>query len=174
MFGLFKAKPETHYCRLDDLVWQTAPVRQQQLLARARQLALDGTHTMLCSHSLITLGNLRQVLGKDSEQLCLADAARVSAASLLQWLAPAKPLRLMVAEFGATAADDEQLLQRINDPRLKNLTVEFHVSLDDAALKSIVSPQLRQILQQLGLKPDEPIQHRYVTRAIANARSKKP
>jgi hypothetical protein len=170
MFNWFKKAPKTHYQRLDDVVWASTAARQRGIEQRLHDLRAQGVPVVLVTYSLSDQGSWRAVAA-DSGTVTLMDAATVSAASLMPLAARGRPPKLMVCGLGPVAEADAQMLQRIDHPKLSGLEVEFHSSLDDPALRPFVSGRMREMLQQLGLEEDEPIQHRWVTNAIANARS---
>jgi preprotein translocase subunit SecA len=48
----------------------------------------------------------------------------------------------------------------------------YHGSLDDELLKPFGGDRLREIMPRLGQRPDEPIEHPMIERAIRNAQRK--
>ena len=67
------------------------------------------------------------------------------------------------------AADDAIL--RFADALGASAHVTFHLSLEDPLLQQL-GGSLKPLLERLGRKPDEPIAHAMVTRAIRNAQQK--
>lgn len=172
MFGLLKDKPKTHYTRRDDVMWLHEAARLANLPKAAKLLVKGGTPVVVSSHRASTMYALREALGDDTAVLHLIDRHRLNPPTLQAVSQPGKRLVLMLAELGSTPEADDVLLENLNVPQMKLLDLEFHTSLDDPLLKDVIKPNVRQMMISLGMKADEPITHRYVTRALETARTK--
>jgi hypothetical protein len=144
MFGLFKRKRST---RLDDAVWLTEAAKKQGL-ARTEAAAKQEGKTVIVSSPM---------------QL---SASRVQALA-----AGGKPVLILFSDFSPSLAHDEALLQQIDATEV-DVEIQFHTSLENPLLAQFTSGSLKTMLASLGMKPDEAITHRWVTKAIDNARRK--
>ena len=48
----------------------------------------------------------------------------------------------------------------------------FHTALDEPLMRVFSGDRTARLIQQLGLPPDEPVEHKFVTQALASAREK--
>jgi hypothetical protein len=144
MFGMFK---RSRYTRLDDAVWLTEAAKKQGLARMEQAATQEGTAVMVCAPSQFN-------------------------ASRLQALAASgKPLLLLISDFSATLAQDQALLQAIRATEL-DVKVQFHTSLEHPMMVKFTPDRTKAMLATLGMKDDEAITHRWVSRAIETARRK--
>ena len=184
--GLFGGKGGTA-ARGEDSVWMTRAARiegiarevsalveaERSVVAFALTLSgLDELERTLASHQPARCAD---VFGKETLRANLARAGAVTVA-----LSGALPLDLKTAAgvgvdvlvYGrndSRAADDA--IVRFADSLGENAHVTFHLSLEDPLMQQFAG-SLKPILEKLGMKPDEPIAHAMVTRAIRNAQQK--
>lgn len=173
MFGLFKSKPAIHYTRLDDVMWKNESARLNGIPVRAHALGTDGSQVVIASRESAMVSELRSALGDNVPALHIVDRHQLNPARLQPLLQHNGSLRLMLAEFGASIHDDDALLAALNQPALAGLEIEFHTSLEDPAMQFIITDKLRDLMNTLGVEPDEPLEHRMITRALDNARRTK-
>ena len=64
------------------------------------------------------------------------------------------------------------ILEKIKEWNQANVCITFCQSLDSAFFKQFVGDKLLPLLDQLGLKEDECLEHKMITVSIANAREK--
>ena len=64
------------------------------------------------------------------------------------------------------------MLEKIKGWNQTNIRITFCQSLDSAFFKEFVGDKLLPLLEQLGLKEDESLEHKMISISIANAREK--
>jgi len=130
----------------------------------ARELA---SHAPSLCRDLFGLDTLRS-------QITRPGSVTVALASILSTdVKPATsvPVEFIICGRNDIQADDETL-SRFADLVGPTASVTFHLSLDDALLSDYIGT-IKPLLAKLGLSEDAAISNPMVTRAIANARSKK-
>ena len=184
MFGGKKAEA----ARGDDSVWMSHAARlkgierevgilseaEQSVLVVALSLAaLDEVESALAKYQP---SRCADVFGKEvlRERLARPGSVTVALSGALgaEVKAPAaNGVDILVYGRNDTVAADEGIL-RFADALGPNVHVVFHMALDDPLLKAF-TPTLAPLLEKLGMKEDEPIEHAMVTRAIRNAQEKR-
>jgi hypothetical protein len=83
----------------------------------------------------------------------------------------AMPLLVLVVEHHPLARHDDAVTQAA--ARISSLArVKYHCSLDDPLLQRFVGPQIRTVLETLGMQPNESIDSRMVGRRIRAAQTR--
>lgn len=170
MFGFFKRQKKHPHQHEDDVLWVSDSARARGVLTVAQQ--------HLSRHERVVVGTRHS-----ADAAALLDARGGMAIEILEphQLNPARlteqargSSRLYLLQVGVgTDADAEEklLIQCTALPFVIHLRV--HHSLDDALLKEFTSPEMRTMLERLGMNAEEPIVHRWVSRAISSARRKR-
>lgn len=170
MFGWLRRKPALHYRRLDDALWSNVGLKYERLAAAAREQAGNGTQVVVGTHTTAAFRALRALIGPDGDALRLVEAHRLHPGELARLARGGRPIHLLMAEFHETLAGDRALLQSLNAPGL-NLTVQYHLSMEDAAVQPLITPEMRALLARLGHRETECLSHRFITQALENARA---
>lgn len=79
--------------------------------------------------------------------------------------------RIFVAERHPLPAENRALLERLV-LLAPGVVPVFLTSIDDPLMRRFGGDRLREVMLQLGIGPDEAIEHTLVARALANARAK--
>ncbi len=184
MFGnLFGKKSSAQH--KDDQVWKTAAACFRGIGAEAvksakagrsvavvclTNSAFEAVDAVLAPHQPV---HCRDLFGRDALRAALARSGTITIA--LSGSLPADPpaatfpLDILVYGHHASRAADDSI-RRFADHLGAQVTLAFHVSLEDTLLKPFVA-SIVPMLEQLGLKEDEALSHAFVTRAIQNCQS---
>jgi preprotein translocase subunit SecA len=184
--GLFGGK-ESAARRGEDSVWMTRAARIDGIAREVAALAEADRSVVAVALTLPALDELERALSahqparcadvfaKESLRANLARGGTVTVALSGALPLDVKPgadtgIDVVVHGRNATRAADEAI-ERFADALGANAHITFHLSLEDSLLEQF-GATLQPILKKLGMKPDEPIAHAMVTRAIANAQRK--
>jgi preprotein translocase subunit SecA len=186
MFGRLFGKQAVSSEHKEDRVWRTTAACRRGICAEAVQSAAAGRSVLVVCLSHATFDavdsvlapqqpvHCRDLFGRDALRAALvrqgADtgAIVIVLSGSLPADAPTNSGEVDFLVYGrnATRAADD-LIQHFADQMGARATIAFHVSLEDALLKPLVASSL-PLLEQLGMKDDEPLSHTLVTRAIKN------
>jgi hypothetical protein len=112
---------------------------------------------------------------RDHVRVLLSRAGGAAASASVQLVADARRLsghtHVLLAECHPLPQENRALLQRLRDALPGVVPVCFS-ALDEPMMKRLGGERTMQLLDALGLEPDEAIEHAMVTRALANARDK--
>ena len=174
--------------RAEDLVWMSDPARLGGIRREVERLTHEKRSVVVVALTLTAFDDLARELASHAPSLCRdlfgldmlrsqitrAGSVTVALANILSTdVRPATsvPVEFLVCGRNDIQAADESLL-RFADIVGPTASVTFHLSLDDALLSNYIGT-IKPLLAKLGLSEDEAISNPMVTRAIANARSKK-
>ena len=108
---------------------------------------------------------------ESKRSIIVADAQTVSPAVIKRIVDNGTGIRILFLGHHPMIRVENELLDAITAPE-SNRPVQFHLSLDDALLKWFGSDRIRPMMDSLGMKDDECIEHAMVGKAIARAREK--
>lgn len=89
----------------------------------------------------------------------------------LQKLLHQDPVQLFIIEHHPLRANDEELITMLKEIAPQSAPI-FYTSLEDAVLAQFATDNLKQILDKLGMKPEEGLQHKLISNAIIAAQKK--
>jgi preprotein translocase subunit SecA len=89
----------------------------------------------------------------------------------LQSLLHQAPVQLFIIEHHPLRANDEELIAILREIAPQSEPI-FYTSLEDAVLAQFATDNLKQLLEKLGMKPDESFQHKLISNAIIEAQKK--
>jgi hypothetical protein len=81
------------------------------------------------------------------------------------------PVRCLILEHFPLRTNDEELLAKLKTIA-PQATPVFYTSLEDAALQPFVTENLKQIMVKMGMKADESVSHKMISKSIINAQEK--
>jgi len=188
MFSFFKKQPSKP--TYEESVWIEQSHKYQGLIEDVTAAGQGGETTLIFAHFAQTVAEVVAALSSakigfqaytmtDRPTDLMTAKVLVVQADILQ--APAlyalKPLvargtvRFALADHYPLLSKDLALLETLFTlaPAVKPM---FYTSLEDETLKRFISGDLKQMLEKLGMKPDERINHSLVNRSIANAQEK--
>lgn len=168
MFAWLKKASHPHR-REPDAVWMTGEARIHGVIAAARKALERREKVGIGTYDLATFRALQAARGNVAVEVLEEHQLNTSRLAGLSQGAP--KLRLLLA--GASLdpdAEDKLLTQCKALPCIIHLQV--HHSLTDPLMTQFAPPSLRPMLEKLGMKADEAIEHRWVSRAIDSARRK--
>jgi len=89
----------------------------------------------------------------------------------LQRLLLQAPVQFFIIEHHPLRAEDEKLIATLNEisPQIQPV---FYTSLEDAVLAKFATENLKQLLEKLGMQPEESLQHKLISNAIIEAQKK--
>lgn len=90
---------------------------------------------------------------------------------LLREFVSSKADRFCIVEHFPLRKNDDDLLYALSEVK-EDLKPTFYIGLDDAVLKPFIGNNLVEVLEKLGMKPEESISHPLVTKSIANVQEK--
>jgi preprotein translocase subunit SecA len=166
MFGWFRKKVSHLHVRKDDAVWISAQARLPGVVSRATALAARGEPVAIGVYLPGIIRSLSVPPGVEILEQHQIHASRI--ASLARGKAQA---HLLLIGVPPAPDSEEKLLQACNALPF-TLHLQTHHALDDPHMTKFMAPGMKEMLERLGLKDDEAIEHRLVSRAIQNARKK--
>ncbi len=168
MFGWLK-KPSHAHKREDDAVWMTAEARIQGVIAAAKRAIDRGERVAIGAQDVATFRALQAARGSVAVEVL--EAHQLNASRLAGMARGAPRLLLLVAGASADPEGEDKLLAQCKALPF-TIHLQLHHSLSDPLIAQFASGNLRSMMEKLGMKADEPIEHRMVSRAIDNARRK--
>lgn len=173
MFSFFKKSPKKP--EYTENVWTEKAYKYQALHQDMLNAIDSGEKVFIFTHFEKTLKEICFVLeqmkvnfyqfskGDDTSIISFnqvvifqADALQKNTIHQLQRLPSHAPALFYIIEHFPIRQNDEELLATLFEisPRSKPI---FYISLDDAVLQQFVTTNLKQILEKLGIKPEESI-----------------
>lgn len=174
--------------RAEDSVWVSNASRLRGIRREVERLSGAKRSVVVVALTLMAFDDLareltphapslcRDLFGLDTlrSQITRPGSVTVALANILS--ADVKPTTSVPVDFIICGRNDiqavDELLLRFADLVGPTASITFHLSLDDAFLSGYIGT-IKPLLAKLGLSEDEAISNPMVTRAIANARSKK-
>lgn len=167
-----------------DLVWMSTAAKLDALRERTRVEAFSGGPVLLLAHFTDLLTPLQAIAAtcEGSVQACLATPDAVHEAvdqirgesaveAAADQSAAESPLTIFVAERHPLAAPDGAWLKSLRE-RAVHCEVTHFLSLDDALLATMVGDGLRELLRRMGMREDEVIESRLVSRRVRDCQKK--
>lgn len=173
LFGtIFGGKRQSSVQVLDDRIWMTQNAKLSGIKQQIRQSS-DSAAILLVAHFEETLQQLRSMIADyhtaTSVQLILAEDLESDTARLNP--EENSVIDLIVAERHPLKSADDALLL-IAEGMPCRFRVTYHVSLEDPLFKLFLSGSLKNLLEQLGMKEDEPIESPMVSRSVKKAQQR--
>ncbi len=169
--SIFGGKRQSSVHVLDDRIWMTQSAKLSGIKHQLRQKT-DSATILLVAHFEETLQQLRSITAEYAEkpvQLILAEDLKSDTARLNP--EENSVIDLIVAERHPLKSADDALLL-IAEGMPCRFRVTYHVSLEDPLFKHFLSGSLETILEQLGMKENEPIESPLITRSVKGAQQK--
>jgi preprotein translocase subunit SecA len=169
---LFASKQQSSVQVLDDRIWMTQNAKLSGIKQQIRQSS-DSAAILLVAHFEETLQQLRSMIADyhtaTSVQLILAEDLESDTARLNP--EENSVIDLIIAERHPLKSADDALLL-IAESLPCRCRVAYHLSLEDPLFKHFLSGSLETILEQLGMKENEPIESPLITRSVKGAQQK--
>lgn len=187
MFSLFKKPVSLPY---SDKVWKTRPVMLRGMTAEGLKVISQSGVVIMVSwfkdgkQSLVDFfvenkvpHEMMEVGGVAPEpKVYLVDArGLISSTSLFYWLAQqtsAKKTAVLFDGHYPVMPEEEKVMEKLKTLKGANINVIFCQSLDGPFFKQFGGERLVSMLEQLGVKDDECIEHPMITTAITRTREK--
>lgn len=166
MFGLFKSKNEI---KVKDIVWKNEIIKYKSILEKIKDL----DKVVLFYFFEDTKSEIIRYFPVDSftEHVTSPEKiAIVHANSILKDLSLQGRMPIFIEHFPSYKTEQEILNHLLNNLSLKEIT--FYVSLEDELMKNFGSERIVQMLEKMGYKDDEAIEHSMVSKSIQNAQKK--
>jgi preprotein translocase subunit SecA len=156
-----------------DRIWMTSQAKfaaiQAEVAATPRS---DAAAILLIAHFPDVLQPLEQLAtGTTSNIPVKAVLASHLTKELADGLGAAGTLHLIVAERHPLPSVDDDLEQFVRDIPCA-CRVSYHLSLDDAVIRAFAGDWMKDLLQKMGMRENEPIQSPMVSRKIRHAQQK--
>ncbi len=165
---------------LNDRIWISQEAKFRGVERDLLQLKSSNTDAvMLIAHFPDTLARLGAIITQHPP--VTATLAQTLARDIAGHLRHKELLtiNLLVAERHPLYSIDQQLLQTFEQQLLQSgkqlscrCCITYHLSLEDPPLKQHITPQFLGILEDIGMHPDDPIEHKMVNRAITKMQKK--
>ncbi len=170
--------PKSNVEEVEDFIWMTAAAKGTGVIASVREaLAAPDAPTVvvLVAHFEDCLVEMRQLLEASSVDDPCVFALRAddleSVRSSLVGLDDAQLVEIIVAERHPLLEQDDALIEFARQCGCR-FRITHHLSLDDPLLQAFAGDWIRSVLERLGMKEDEPIQSRIVSRRVRTAQAK--
>jgi hypothetical protein len=174
--------------RAEDSVWMSDAARLRGIRREVERLAREKRSVVVVALTLTAFDDLAHELAPHTPSLCrdlfgldnlrsqIIRPGSVTVALANIFSTDVRPTTSVPVEFLVCGRNDiqgaDESLLRYADLVGPTASVTFHLSLDDALLSDYIGT-IKPLLAKLGLPEDEAISNPMVTRAIANAQSKK-
>lgn len=168
MLSWFRPPPHPHMCE-DASVWLSDAARLKGVVVQAQQRLVAGEKVVLGTHSTATVQALRNARG--SVPVEVLEPHQLSPSRLTEQARGAKALRLLLVGPALQPAWEENLLVQCKALPFR-ISLQVHYTLPELGAFGVKTEPLQGLLKTLGLGEDEAIVHKFVSRAIANARKK--
>ena len=169
---IFGSKRQSSVHVSDDRIWMTQNAKISGIKQQIRQKS-DSAAILLVAHFEETLQQLRSITAGDNAekpvQLILAEDIKSDTARLNP--EANSVIDLIVAERHPLKSADAALLL-IAEGTPCRCRVAYHLSLEDPLFKLFLSGSLKNLLEQLGMKEEEPIESPMVSRSVKKAQQR--
>jgi hypothetical protein len=170
--------PKSNVEQAGDFIWLNAPAKAAGMIGSVTEtLESSDTATVVLvvahfDHSLQEMRQLLQANAVEDPRLFVlrADDLETVKDSLLG-LDDSQLVEMIVAERHPLLKRDDALLEFAQQCACR-FRITHHLSLDDQLLQIFAGDWVRDILERLGMKEDEPIQSRMVSRRVREAQKK--
>lgn len=188
MFSFLKKSPKKPAYK--ENVWVSKAYKYQGLYEDIKETINLGGKTLIFTHFAKTYEEIAFVLeqmsvnfyrfqkGDDTAILSFNQVAVFQADTLqshtikqLQSLIVPKSDRFCIIEHFPMREHDDTLLDTLAEINVE-VKPTFYISLDDAVLKPFIGENLAEMLEKLGMKPEECISHPLVAKSIVNVQEK--
>jgi hypothetical protein len=175
MFSFFKKKPASP--AFDDRVWLNGAARLAAIVRTAKAgptlliTFFEETHQQVAA-ALKEAGLEFDLVGFGQNPPAEKVRLMLCAAERLGNLTGRLPEGISVCVIEHHPLPDSNLMVLEALTNLTSARPVFHLSIDEPLLRRFGGDKLVPLLSQLGVAPDEPIEHQMVTRALTNAREK--
>lgn len=158
----------------DDMIWLSRDAKLKGIAKAVEACFAEPeppVEVLLVAHFEDTLGMLEPLVSsvRPARVALAVDLDRIQAA--LGPLSDEQRLDAIVAERHPLSRHDEGVLEFCRELPCR-CRVGFHMSLDDPLLKVFAGDWVEGVLQQLGMREDEPLESHLVTRRIRAAQRK--
>jgi len=169
---IFGSKRQSSVHVADDRIWMTQNAKLSGIKQQLRQKT-ESAVILMVAHFEETLQQLRSMIADyhtaTSVQLILAKDFESDTARLHP--DEDSTIDLIIAERHPLKSADDALLL-IAESLPCQCRVAYHLSLEDPLFKHFLSGSLETILEQLGMKENEPIESPLITRGVKGAQQK--
>ena len=166
MFGLFKSKKEIV---VRDIVWKNETIKYDRILDKIK----TSNKVVLLYYFEDTKAEMIKALSNNSysEQVSSVEkVAIIHANSIMKSLSLHDRTPIFIEHFPSYKIEREILDFLLNNLELKEIM--FYVSLEDELFKYFGSERLIQMLERMGYKDDEAIEHSMISNSLQNAQKK--
>lgn len=193
MFGLFKSKPQVNHH--PDRVWMKSALRYQSLVNDVIQLQLSRRPVMvvfffedagaelqrLFTAEQVSFGELKMntatELRANREKAALVNGLDLAySQSLIEFAgsrAQSGEVHILCAgHYPLPATEKELLAQLAQQPNAKNIHVRFYTSMEDGLMKIFGAEKMIKLMEMLGMKEDDVLEHAMISKSIGNAQEK--
>jgi preprotein translocase subunit SecA len=176
-----------------DRIWKSQPAKFQGLRRAVQEQRDDSDLVLVLAHFPQTLAQVQEALAEiplrrlgGSSKLSTADVVRQArkgadpCLALTGWLAgdsaprqvdeEAGPVSILVAERHFLRSQDERIGEFAQGLG-RRCRIQFFLSLHDPLLRTFVGPWVENLLTQLGLAADEPLESHLVARRVRKAQA---
>jgi len=171
-------QPRSNVAIRDDLIWMTKEAKHAGIAATVTETLEAGdapTVILLVAHFEDCLTAIRGLLDTgvidDPRAFCLLATELTTLTNTLMGLDESACIDLVVAERHPLGEMDAAVL-RFAEGLPCRCRLVHHASLEDALLRQFAGEWVQSILEELGMKHDEAIESRMVSRRIAQAQKK--
>ena len=186
--GLFSSKPKLP--DYSDKVWKDSAHAVRGMLTDALgylvrdEIPIIATHFKESQEQLISFlneksvpyflvdsSNILEALSKSKEVIVIDQSfSSIKFQKLFPTLNAKFKCHLLFLDHYPLPARENKLLESLNN--LKNLSITFYSSLDNPLMATFGADNIISLMEKLGMKDDEAIEHSLVTKAMQNARKK--
>jgi len=170
--------PKSNVEEVDDFIWVTKAAKGAGVIESVGETlaTVDApTVVLVAAHFEDCLAEIRLLLeasGIDDSRVFVLRADDLqSVQNSLAGLADSQRVEMIVAERHPLLEHDDALVEFARQCGCR-FHIVHHLSLDDPLLKIFAGEWVRSVLQQLGMKEDEAIRSRMVSRRIREAQQK--
>jgi hypothetical protein len=188
--GLFSSEKSKKPSYIDK-VWKASSFCLKGMMTDALLLIKEGKAPIVIPHFIESQETIVQFLssnnvpyflievGGSAEALRQSQVVYVSSARFYQStesidffnkLSSKKPSQLLFFGHYPIPSKENKLLERLAN--IKSLTINFYSSLDEPSFEIFGSIQIISVMEKLGLKDEESIEHVMVSKAMERAREK--
>ncbi len=187
LFSFLKTKTPS----FTDKVWKTSPFAIKGMMTDALHLITQQNIPIVVAHFSDGRKRVTDFLSTHQVPYFLIESGRVSDAlnetktvlvaqaiffqssegsELINRLSAKGPLHFLFYGHYPLPTKENKLIEKIRSTKPYSIT--FYSSLDDAAMEIFGGARITELMEKLGMKDDEPIEHAMVTKSMERARLK--